>query len=270
MFEVSKLKAGYGNKIVLDDISFCLEQGLVLALIGPNGSGKTTFVRAASGVLPILKGGVSIDGQDIASLSMQQRARKIAVVPQARSLPPAFTTREMVALGRTPYLNWLGKLSVQDEEIVERALQQTDLLDLAERKVDELSGGEQQRLFLARALAQESTLLLMDEPTTHLDLKYQVNLMQRIRKLAHPGAEENRSGAIPRTVIVAVHDLNLVSAYADLVALLVEGRLVCLDVPSKVLTEERLSAAYGLPVSVLHDEGTGRVVISGASEMEAV
>lgn len=269
MLDVKSITAGYGTKTILRDVSFHIPEGTVMALIGPNGSGKTTFIRAASGVVPLKSGSVLVNGRDLHQLSSQDRARMIAVLPQARTIPPAFTAEEVVALGRTPYLNWLGKLSDHDQEVINQALEQTDLLSSRDRNVSELSGGEQQRLFLARALAQEAPLLLMDEPTTHLDLQYQVNLMQRVYQLAHPLSLAQGIGVKPRTVLIAIHDLNLVSRYADLVGLLVDGRLVEFGTPHEVLQPELLGRAYHLSLRVTHDdlgytlvtpaEGPGRV-----------
>ena len=255
MLEVNAISAGYNHKSILENISLQLAEGSVLALIGPNGSGKTTFIRAISSVLPLRSGSVKVAGQDINSISPQQRARIIAVVPQARSFPAAFSAEEVVALGRTPYLNWLGKVTGKDMVIIEEALEKMDLLALRSRAVSELSGGEQQRLFLARALAQGSPLLLMDEPTTHLDLQYQVSLMQRIHQLAHPSKEELENGMQPKTVVIAIHDLNLISRYADQVGLLVGGRLAALGKPEEVINADLLSSAYNLPLEVIHERG---------------
>lgn len=255
MLEVNAISASYNHKPIIEDISLRLDEGNVLALIGPNGSGKTTFIRAISGVLPLRKGRVKVNGKDITSMPPQQRARMIAVVPQARSFPPAFTAEEVVALGRTPHLNWLGKVTEKDQAIIDEALEKMDLLLLRSRNVGELSGGEQQRLFLARSLAQGSPLLLMDEPTTHLDLQYQLSLMQRIYQLAHPPLHELEKGMQPRTVVIAIHDLNLISRYADLVALLIGGRIAALGTPDEVLKAELLSEAYNLPLQVLRERG---------------
>ena len=158
-----------------------------------------------------------------------RRARYLAVVPQAASLPPAFTAWETVLLGRTPYLNFLGQISDKDEEIARQALQKVDAFDLAERRVGELSGGEQQRVLLARALAQSTPILLLDEPTVHLDLQHQVSLMEIVRSLAHT---DNLA------VLVALHDLNLAARYADRVALLVAGEVKAAGTPRQVLTPE--------------------------------
>jgi iron complex transport system ATP-binding protein len=261
MLEVNSVTAGYGAKIVLQDLTFQISEGTVLALIGPNGSGKTTFIRAASGVLPLQAGRILVGAQDVHKMGSQQRARMIAVVPQARSIPPAFNVEEVVALGRTPYLNWLGKLSTRDQQVIDQVLEQTDLARFKNSNVAELSGGEQQRLFLARALAQEAPLLLMDEPTMHLDLQHQVNLMQRIYRLAHPSVEDLSSGVRPRTVVVAIHDLNLISRYADLVGLLVGGRLIELGKPQDVLRPDLLSQAYNLPLNVVRDS-RGHIMVA--------
>ncbi len=255
MLEVNAISASYNHKPIIEGISLRLVEGSVLALIGPNGSGKTTFIRAVSGVLPLRAGYVKINGTDITRMSAQQRARTIAVVPQARSFPAAFTAEEVVALGRTPHLNWLGRVTEKDQAIIDEALEKMDLVALRNRNVGELSGGEQQRLFLARSLAQESPLLLMDEPTTHLDLQYQVNLMQRIYKLAHPSKDERGSGIKPRTIVIALHDLNLISRYADQVGLLVGGKLVALGNPTEILSSELLSRAYNLPLQVIRERG---------------
>ena len=242
MLKIENLSVSYGARRVLQSVSLDLHAGEVLALIGPNGAGKSTLVRAASGVIPVQAGKVGVNGDDLLALSAMRRARYMAVVPQATSLPPAFTAWETVLLGRTPYLNFLGQVSTKDEEIARQALQKVDAFDLAERRVGELSGGEQQRVLLARALAQSTPILLLDEPTVHLDLQHQVTLMEIVRSLAH---NDNLA------VLIALHDLNLAARYADRVALLVAGEIKAAGTPRQVLTPEIISMAYHLPVRVI-------------------
>lgn len=242
MLKVENLTVSYGPRLVLHKVSLEVRSGEVLALIGPNGAGKSTLVRAVSGVIPLLGGKIRTNGEDLAALPPMQRARYLAVVPQAVSLPPAFTVWETVLMGRTPYLNFLGQASASDEERVQHALERVAALDLAERRVGELSGGEQQRVLLARALAQSTPILLLDEPTAHLDLQYQVNLMEMVRQLAHCDG---------LAVLIALHDLNLAARYADRVALLVAGEIKAVGTPRQVLTPDLISAAYHLPVSVI-------------------
>jgi ABC-type cobalamin/Fe3+-siderophores transport system ATPase subunit len=252
MLQIHSLYVSYTHRPVLFDINLSLSGGMILAVIGPNGSGKTTLIRAASGVQSIQKGQIRVMGQDLEKLSSLERARRIAVVPQALNMPPAFTGWETVLLGRTPHLNWLGQISEKDEEIARSAMQRTNSLQLAERYMGELSGGEQQRLMLARALAQEAPILLMDEPTAHLDLQYQVVLLEQIRRLAH---QENLA------VLIAMHDLNLVARYADRVALLENGSIRSQGKPEEVLTAESLSGVYGVHLQVIHPEHTKSPVI---------
>lgn len=241
MLKIQDLSASYHGHQVLHDVSFEVANGEVLALIGPNGAGKSTIIRAASGVLPST-GSVRTNGNDFHSLDPMQRAKYIAVVPQAISLPPAFTVWETVLMGRTPYLGFMGSASTHDEELVRDSLSRVNALSLSERRVGELSGGEAQRVLLARALCQSTPILLLDEPTAHLDLQYQVSLLELIRELAH---KENLA------VVIALHDLNLAARYADRVALLVGGKLNAIGTPREVLTPETISNAYCLPVNVM-------------------
>jgi iron complex transport system ATP-binding protein len=242
MLKIEDLSVSYGPRPVLAHVSLEVNSGEVLALIGPNGAGKSSLVRAASGVLPVQTGRVRTNGDDLLALPALQRARRLAVVPQAASLPPAYTVWETVLLGRTPYLNFLGQVSSKDEEIARAALAKVDALDLAGRRIGELSGGEQQRTLLARALAQSTPILLLDEPTTNLDLHYQVGFMEIVRSLAH---------ADGLAVLIALHDLNLAARYADRVALLVGGDIRASGTPRQVLTRELISEAYHLPVQVV-------------------
>jgi iron complex transport system ATP-binding protein len=242
MLRIEDLSVSYGPRRVLSHVSLEVNSGEVLALIGPNGAGKSTLVRAASGVVPVEDGKVRTNGDDLLSLPPLQRARSLAVVSQAVSLPPAYSAWETVLMGRTPYLNFLGQVSPKDEGIARSALEKVDALDLAERRVGELSGGEQQRVLLARALAQSTPILLLDEPTTNLDLHYQVGFMEIVQSLAH---RENLA------VLIALHDLNLAARYADRVALLVGGEIKAAGTPRQVLTRELISEAYHLPVQVV-------------------
>ena len=253
MLKIESLSVSYGPRQVLHNVSLNVLSGEVLALIGPNGAGKSTLVRAASGIIPVQSGKVEINGDDLLSLPAMKRARHLAVVPQAASLPPAFTVWETVLLGRTPYLNFLGQVSARDEEIARSALQKVDALDLIDRRVGELSGGEQQRVLLARALAQSTPILLLDEPTVHLDLQHQVGLMEIVRTLAH---------ADNLAVLIALHDLNLAARYADRVALLAAGEVKAAGTAWQVLTPEIISTTYHLPVQVIpHPFADGPLVL---------
>lgn len=252
MLEVTNLDVFYDERQILHQVSFSLKAGQILAVIGPNGSGKTTLIRALSGLLPEYNGTILVQGHELTQLSPIERARRVAVVPQARSLPPAFTAWETVLLGRTPYLNWLGQVSKKDELATRQAMQRTETLELAERRVGELSGGEQQRLLLARALAQAVPILLMDEPTAHLDLQHQLHQLDQVRQLARQDG---------LAVLVVLHDLNLVARYADQVALLVQGKLQALGSVSEVLNGDLLSQAYHVALEVLHPHPGGPPMI---------
>ena len=254
MLKIENLSVAYGPRRVLQDISLSVQSGEMVALIGPNGAGKTTLVRAVSGVIPIAGGTVRTNGDDFGALTPIQRARYLAVVPQAISLPPAFTVWETVLMGRTPHLGFLGQTSREDDELAQRALERVHADSLADRRVGELSGGESQRVLLARALCQSTPILLLDEPTAHLDLQYQVSLLELVRKLV----QEDKLA-----VLIALHDLNLAARYADRVALMVGGKISAVGSPREVLTSELISYAYCLPVQVVeHPLSGGPLVLA--------
>jgi iron complex transport system ATP-binding protein len=252
MFKIDSLTVSYSDKLVLRDVSLEVKAGEILALIGPNGAGKSTLIRAATGVVPVKSGCVSVNGQDLIHLSPTQRAKILAVVPQARQLGGAFSVEQAVMMGRTPYLNWLGQEGESDRAAVRLALEQTCLDIFADRQIAKLSGGEQQRVLLARALAQSTPVLLLDEPTNHLDLQHQTNLLSLVKNLAKKKQ---------LAVLMALHDLNLVSFFADKVALLVNGELRSLGTPREVIRGEQISAAYHTPVEVVPHPVTGAPII---------
>ena len=252
MLTVKSLRVAYGSRTVLRDISLEVSSGEILALIGPNGAGKTTLIRAASGTIPIAAGQLVVDGRDISRLATPQRARILAVVPQARQLGGAYTVEQAVMMGRTAYMSWLGRDSEADRAAVRLALQQTQLEGFAQRSIAQLSGGEQQRVLLARALAQSTPVLLLDEPTNHLDLQHQTHLLSLVRKLA----QEKQLA-----VMMALHDLNLVSFFADKVALLVDGELKHFGSPREVIRAETIREAYQIPVEIVSHPVTGAPLI---------
>ena len=241
MLKIQSLSVSYGTRRVLHEVSFNVQSGEVLALIGPNGAGKSTLIRAVSGVIPY-SGHIRTNGDDFASLSAMQRAKYIATVPQAVALPPAYTVWETVLFGRTPHLGFLGQPSQKDEEIARQSLTRVSALPFADRPVGELSGGEQQRVLLARALCQSTPILLLDEPTAHLDLQYQVGLLELVHELAHRDK---------LAVLVALHDLNLAAHYADRIALMVAGNIKAMGSAKEVLQPDLIQEAYCLPVQVV-------------------
>jgi len=240
------LSFAYDGVPALADVTLEIEAGEWLVLVGPNGSGKSTLLRLISGVLRPKGGTVFLDFCELAKLSPKQLAQRLAALEQERSVGFDFTVRELVEWGRLPHQGWLGPWREGDERAVRKALRLMGLEALAERPLSGLSGGERQRVFLAMALAQEPEILLLDEPTAHLDLKYQLEILGLIRRLV------DGEGL---TVISALHDLNWAARYGDRAAVLCEGRLVACGPPAEVFTAELVRKVWGVTVEVVRREG---------------
>lgn len=246
MLLLEELWAGYPNRTVLQGVHLELPPGQLAVLLGPNGAGKTTLVRVITGVLRPQRGRVLWQNIELHALSERRRARLVAVVPQNTLLPPGFTVYQTVLMGRTPYLNWLGRPRTQDHQAVHQALERTRLLPLAHRSVQHLSGGERQRVLLARALAQATPFLILDEPIAYLDLKYQLAILELLHQLAH---DEGKA------VLAVLHDLNLAARFADQVVLLHQGRVYAQGRPDEVLRPSILQRVYGVRVQVFQWQG---------------
>ncbi len=252
MLSVRGLHVYYGQREVLRGIDLDVAPGEVVGLVGPNGGGKTTLLKAITRVVPS-KGRVSVGGDDVTSLNARELARRVAVVPQDPTLPVGFTALEVVVMGRTPHLGFLEQESAADRKKAEDALAMLGAQAMADRPVDELSGGERQNVVIARALVQEAPLLLLDEPTANLDIGHQTGIARLLRRLA----AERGVG-----ILAALHDLTLASLYCDRLVLIASGEVVAEGAPADVLTVENLRRAYGTEVMVLRPEGLrGPVII---------
>jgi iron complex transport system ATP-binding protein len=260
VLEVNGVTFGYERVPLLYDVQLQVRKGEMVGLLGPNGSGKTTLLRLVSGVLLPQQGKILLDGRNLQDWGRRGIARNIAVVPQELHVPFAFTIEQMVSLGRTPYINWLGSRSNKDDSIVQDAMRAADILPLAKRIFNELSGGERQRVTVAMALAQQPKLLLLDEPTAHLDIKYQIEMLELVQKL-------NRERGV--TVIAALHDLNLAARYFPRLVLFQRG-IVADAGPAQALEPHLLKRVYGIDVQVGILRGAEHlsVVPPGVSELE--
>lgn len=224
---------------ILHELSFALEPGSWTGLLGPNGSGKTTLLRTIAGVLPY-EGTLQLEGRPIRHWTPGELARRLAFVRQSPNLTFEFSVEEMVLLGRAPHKRWLQPYGAEDRSLVRRALAQVHLEGFADRSVLSLSGGEMQRVFLAQALAQEADLLLLDEPTAHLDVHYQFTFMDLVKDLAHQG----------RTIFAVFHDLELAARYADRLLVLQKGRLAAQGPPGDVLTRDLIASVFNMDARV--------------------
>lgn len=241
MIRISQLSFSYNERPVLHHIDLTVESGEMVSLSGPNGSGKTTLIKLVSGVLHPDKGEIRLDGEDVSRMKRRQVAQRVAVVPQQFFTPFAFTVREVVLLGRTPFLKAFSDENRESRLAVEQAMEQVGIQDLKDRYFNEISGGERQKAVLAMALSQEPQVLLLDEPTAHLDINHQVEIVELVRTL-------NRERGL--TVIGAMHDLNLAALYFSRLVLLKDGRVFADGHPGEVLTEEAIKAVFSASVQV--------------------
>ena len=249
LLSVDQLTVTLDGHTILRDIGFDVLEGRLVGVLGPNGAGKTTLLRVIGGHIPF-DGDICLGGVPNKNLDAQERARTLAFVRQARSLTFDFTVEEFVLLGRAPHRGWLQPYRASDQDRVREALTQVDLEDFGHRSVLSLSGGEMQRVFLAQALVQDADLLLLDEPTAHLDVHYQFSFMDQVRTQVAEG----------RTVLAVGHDLELAARYADRLLLLDEGELRAEGPPASVLTPDRIAEVFGMRAEVdRHPDGTLRI-----------
>lgn len=250
MLVLDHVTVAYGQRLVLEDFSLRIEHGEFLALLGPNGCGKSTLLRTLMGYLQPRAGSVRLNDQDLNSIPSRERARLMAVVAQEEAVEFEFTVEETVLMGRTPYLNVWGRPTTHDHQVARTAMEQTQIERLRERKVTELSGGERRRVMLARALAQEPHVLLLDEPTSNLDLRAQCELLDLLQRL-------NREQQV--TIVVAIHQINQAAASArSMVLLNQEGRIYAQGTPAETITRENLQSVFGIATEVYPHPESGR------------
>lgn len=235
MFELKAVSAGYPGRVVLEGVTLSLRPGKVLVLLGPNGCGKSTLLRTVSGLLPARGGEVLLDGKPLSAVPARELARRAAYLPQSRAAP-SITARRMVLHGRFPYLSYPRRYRREDHAAVDRALAMVDAAALADRPLPELSGGQRQKVYLAMALAQETETILMDEPTTYLDVRSQLETLALTRRLAAEG----------RAVALVLHDLCLALRTADELAVLAGGRLAALGTPEEIYQSRILDRVMGV------------------------
>lgn len=235
MIELQGVQAGYHRHPVLHGVNLTFRPGEVLVLLGPNGSGKSTLLRTVLGLLPCSAGQILYDGIPLSALSPRQVARQVAFLSQSRSVPN-ITARRMVLHGRFPHLSYPRHYRPEDYRIVEQALEQVDAADLADRPVTELSGGQRQKVYLAMAVAQQTSVILMDEPTTFLDIAHQLGVMELARQLARSG----------KAVVMVLHDLSMALSTADRLAILAEGTLVRTGSPEEIYQSKILEEVFGI------------------------
>ncbi|MFJ9552322.1 ABC transporter ATP-binding protein [Nocardiopsis sp. NPDC101807] len=247
--EVQDLALGYGDRVVIESLDLAVRPGGITVIVGANACGKSTLLRSMSRLLAPRKGRVVLDGKEVHRTPAKELARTMGLLPQSPIAPEGITVADLVGRGRHPHQGMFTRWSREDDAAVAAALEATHTSDLAERSVDELSGGQRQRVWIAMALAQQTDLLLLDEPTTFLDVSHQVEVLDLLTDL-------NRERGT--TIVMVLHDLNLAARYADQLIALADGRLHAMGEPAQVLTEDSVRAVFGLESRVIPDPTTGR------------
>lgn len=251
-----ELTLAYDDRTVVHELDLAVPDGQVTVIVGPNACGKSTTLRALGRLLKPRGGAVLLDGQELSKIPTKSIAQSIGLLPQSPVAPEAITVADLVSRGRQPHQHWWQQWSQEDERAVTDAMERTDVSALAERSVDELSGGQRQRVWIAMALAQETDLLLLDEPTTYLDIAHQVEVLDLVRQL-----NQERG----RTVVAVLHDLNQAARYADHLVAMKSGRIVAEGHPTDIVTADLVREVFGLDSVVVPDPVTGSpLVVPGA------
>lgn len=252
MLEARKLSLGYGVKPVLEKVSYSFEPARITAIVGPNGCGKSTFLKGICRLLRPRGGTVLLEGADIARLPTREVARKVGLLPQSVSVPGDFTVEQVVSLGRYPHLGWRERLQEQDTKMVTWALETTGMQKMAGRFAGTLSGGERQRMWVAALLCQQPKFFLLDEPTTHLDISYQFELLELLKEL-----NEVRK----LTILLVLHDLNQAARYAHRVMMMKDGEIFKEGEPAAVFTRENIRFVFNIEADIMEDTAHGCPVI---------
>lgn len=243
-----QLDIAYTDRLIVESLDLTIESGKITALVGANGSGKSTILKSMARILKPQGGGVFLDGQSIHRQSTKEVARQLAILPQNPTAPEGLTVRELVSYGRFPHQKGFGTQSRKDLELIRWSLDVTGMTEFADRAVDQLSGGQRQKAWIAMSLAQETNILLLDEPTTFLDMAHQLEVLELLQKL---NREENR------TIIMVVHDLNHATRYADQIVAIKQGKVVCQGTPTEVMTCAVLLEVFGIEADVIIDPRSG-------------
>ncbi|WP_093850620.1 ABC transporter ATP-binding protein [Streptomyces pini] len=254
------LTLAYDRRTIAEDLTVAIPDRSFTVVIGPNACGKSTLLRALSRMLKPVAGAVLLDGRDISSAGAKQVARTLGLLPQSSVAPEGISVSELVSRGRYPHQSLLRQWSAEDERVVAEAMSSTGVADLADRAVDELSGGQRQRVWIAMALAQQTPLLLLDEPTTYLDLAHQIDILDLCARLHQ---EEGR------TLVAVLHDLNHAARYATHLIAMREGRVVASGPPERIVTAELVEEVFGLPCRVIDDPETGTPLVVPAARRRA-
>lgn len=248
MLHTEKLTLAYDQAIIIHDMDVAIPRGQITALVGPNGCGKSTLLRGLARLLVPRGGAAYLDGKAIHRIPTRELAKQLGILPQSPVAPEGLTVRELVAQGRYPHQSWFQQWSADDESAVVKALELTGMTDLAERPVDTLSGGQRQRAWIAMTLAQETEVILLDEPTTFLDLAHQIEVLQLLERL-------NRSEQ--RTIVMVVHDLNHATRHAHHIIALKSGKVAAIGAPTEVVTPALLREVFGVEGAVVPDPRSG-------------
>lgn len=237
------LSVGYHNKSIVKDVTLTIPDGKIVALLGPNGCGKSTLLKAMARILPPMEGNVLWQGNNLYKQSSRYLATQLALLPQTQPIPEGIKVKELVAYGRSPYTGFWGRLNAEDNQIIEEVMEKVGVSQLAEQLVSELSGGQRQRVWLAMTLAQDTPYLLLDEPTTYMDLSHQVELMELFKTLNSAG----------KTIVTVLHDINQAARYCHHLIVMKEGEIITQGEPEAILTQQMLKSVFSLDAQIHRD-----------------